>query len=290
VDFEVRRQLTESWYGFKSTYVLVREQSVGSRQQRKPPIQIVFLHGLFEDSASWDALSARLYPQMNVLSLEFPGFGRSLHLHENQMTLDELIELTVEVCRDRISKSEAEGGRWVLAGHGFGGLIAQLASVLLSAHLPRLDLVLINPMTFSQWPFGHGRGFFARRLRALKTRARLAALLEKSPMLQKKLHSQLTPPKSKTITRIAASWPNLEDKDRWTVRMKEFSGSTLILWGASDPVERGFRKQDLLSLYRDVEYYEHAEGGHWLALEDPDWVSDKVKSFLFRTEFSRKAV
>jgi hypothetical protein len=67
--------------------------------------------------------------------------------------------------------------------------------------------------------------------------------------------------------------------------MQKFPGSVLVLSNATDPLG-GAQVQvahGIFATYPNAEYFEHPNCGHDLCRDDPDWVSEKVKTFLFRT-------
>lgn len=195
-------------------------------------------------------------------------------MDESEMALNELVELAYEVLRALVESKP--GTRWVVSGHDIGALVAQLAALQLSRKVPdsELDLVLISPL--SLLPGGletWDRGWLAKW--------RLKRFQRSSPLLEGRL--AVEPPGQSILRRWSENWPGPLERNAWMRFMREFPGSVLVLWGARDPVNSPEIAQEILGSYQDVEYFEHERAGHWLPQEDPTWVAEKVKTFLFRT-------
>ena len=239
----------------------------------------MFLHGRYSDPVGGDLVAERLEGQAGFLSLDFPGFGHSSFASESPLAVSDLLELSVAICRRSLKNNP--DSRLVLVGHDFGGLIAQLAACVLSAESgERVDLVLISPLTLGWERLGDVPSW----LHGTAARRELRHFLRHSILLTPDQKGQILAPRGKILSRIVESWPGPREKAMWRSRMGLFPGSLLVLWGARDPLSAGLLARDILNLYRNVEYFEHERAGHWPFLEDPAWVAEKIRVFLFRTE------
>jgi hypothetical protein len=240
----------ENRFMFRDAYILTRERAAASHAQN----ELFFLQGLqghVGNLDGWEAFCELLGERSDYRSIELPGFGSSVCSDHHQFSFHEFIELAVEIHKTFPSSPK----RRVLIGHDFGALIAQLAALELSRmEVPIvLDLVLINPCTLEE---------------------------ELSRKQIKEFESTSRP----VLNRIRESWPGPLEKKAWTRMMKNYSGSILVLRGSQNPFSSLFSVHEILNAYRNVEYFEHEEVGRLALLEDPEWVAEKVRNFLFRTQ------
>ncbi|WP_242418757.1 alpha/beta hydrolase, partial [Frankia sp. CpI1-P] len=87
---------------------------------------IVFIHGLWLTSASWQPWIDRFAARGHTgLAPEWPGMDRDLEALRNEPTADNHVGL-VEVTNSYAKAVEALPEAPILVGHSFGGLIVQL--------------------------------------------------------------------------------------------------------------------------------------------------------------------
>src|SRR6185437_2546054 len=135
-----------------------------------------------------------------------------------------------------------------------------------------LDLMLMNPMTLESGTLG------GRRIESWFPKSKLKRLIKSSPLLTGSSRRDLRPPRTSVISRLMESWPGPLERLFWTHQKPEFRGSVLVLWGGLDRLNSPYGAHEFLNSYRDIEYFENENCGHWLHLEDPNWVSEKMKS------------
>lgn len=238
----------ENWYLYRKACVLTRDTAAVTANRSSSPDEVLFLHGRSEDGLCWNPLTERLSSQSNCHSLELPGSGRSFCLDDREMAFFEYVDLVTEVIRASIEiRPQA---RWLLVGHDLGALIVQFAALEV-AHT--VDLVLINPVSLS--PIARPSWWWFSK-----------------PVLERSV-----------LRRLVETWPGPAARKHWRTRMKSFPGSVLVLSSAVDPLISTAVARGIFNTYPHAEYYEHSVAGHDLPIEDPDWVCEKVKTFLFRT-------
>jgi len=240
----------ESRFMYRNAYILTRERERPSSLETGQS-EILFLHGKYGDFNQWQILSDRLGERSVYKMLELPGLGHSACLESHHLSFHEYIELTVELYK----AARSPFSRRVIIGHDFGALIAQLAAVQLSRleNPISVDLILISPCSFEQ--------FELRRLFKL-----------------------LRPASRQLLSRIRESWPGPLERIAWTRMMKQYPGSLLLLRGSEDPFSSDLCIHEILSVYRDVEYFESLKGGKWPLLDDTEWIAEKMQNFLFRMQ------
>ncbi|HEY7131423.1 MAG TPA: alpha/beta hydrolase, partial [Candidatus Limnocylindrales bacterium] len=100
---------------------------------------IVLVHGLAGSGLVWAPVARRLVARRRVVAMDLRGHGLS-----DAPTEPDAYELDV-LAGDVVAVAEGsgalDGGRVVLAGHGFGAIVAAAGAVRLGARCARLVLV-----------------------------------------------------------------------------------------------------------------------------------------------------
>ena len=243
---------------------------------------LLFLHGRFDDSKTWVPAVARLSNQYRCIALDLPGFGKSFSVRLHGLSLMEHANVVEQIVK--ISCEED----CILVGHDLGGAIA----AMLAIRSPELfsGLVLLNSalpcqrVSRTSTPLGGLFGWF-------RTRRVLKKLLKESEGLQPELKRALLEPWKRLQTRASRlkslqildeNWPGHYERQLWKSRLSKISCPTLLLWGARDGLNYPENSIELGKILPESYIYEHSESGHWLHLEQPGWVSSKIREFLFR--------
>ncbi|MDX2053738.1 MAG: alpha/beta hydrolase [Polyangiaceae bacterium] len=107
---------------------------------------ILFIHGLLQDSRTWDGVMTHLGPERRVVAVDLPGFGESEKppLGRFEYTVDAFTEVVCDLY------GGLDLGRAAVVGHGLGGAIA----LRLAAKHPELvsSLTLLAPHCYPASP------------------------------------------------------------------------------------------------------------------------------------------
>lgn len=110
-----------------------------------PPV--LFLHGAFMDSRTWEPVAAELAADFRLLCPDLPGCGESEKPPPRRFDYD--VDSLAEVIADLYGGLDL--GRAAVVGHGLGGAVA----LSLTAHHPELvsRLVLVDALCHRSPPF-----------------------------------------------------------------------------------------------------------------------------------------
>lgn len=106
---------------------------------------VVMIHGWPESSYCWEGLAGFLNPELRIIAPDLRGLG------DSERTMDLAAYRKVELAKDMIEVSDALGiGSFFLAGHDWGGIVAQELALLVPDRVKRLVImniaVLTNPV------------------------------------------------------------------------------------------------------------------------------------------------
>ena len=100
---------------------------------------VVLVHGLATTAWAWTAVARRLSAERQTVAMDLRGHGLSdAPTATGAYSLD---ELAADVAAVAEGSGALEGGSVVLAGHGFGAIVAAAAAARLGARCSRLVLV-----------------------------------------------------------------------------------------------------------------------------------------------------
>lgn len=270
----------EHWFSYRDACILVRE-TLPASSETKAPQTLFFLHGRYDHSGIWSQVGEALAGRFRCLFVDFPGFGRSFCATERGWALLEMAELIEKI----LSRMVPDPFELVLVGQDVGGSVALLCAL---GSIPNLKgIVLINSTSLFNAPTHLKTGPFGwtakRRLR--KQIHRLQDLefyreLLKSPWFSRGSRSTLI----QAHRALEFSWPRHFERMYWKKKTTELSHPVLLLWGTLDELNPVDHALELFRSFPSVDYFQHTECGHWPHLERPDWVSGKIREFVFRLQ------
>jgi pimeloyl-ACP methyl ester carboxylesterase len=100
---------------------------------------VVLVHGLATTAWAWTAVARRLSAERQTVAMDLRGHG--LSDAPTATGAYSLAELAADVAAVADGSGALEGGSVVVAGHGFGGIVAAAAAARLGARCSRLVLV-----------------------------------------------------------------------------------------------------------------------------------------------------
>jgi pimeloyl-ACP methyl ester carboxylesterase len=273
----------EHLFSFRDCCVRVQERGPSPSAAAA---SLIFLHGRYGASESWEPVTSALSRRFRCLLVDLPGFGRSFSVLQRGLTFHEL-EAFLKGLVLRFAPPDGEGGGLVLVGHDIGGAVAQLGLRGLTDRLS--GLVLINAGCLSEAEPHPCSG----ALRSWKARRKLNKLFGCSQPLSREARLQiergwrnpgLRASRIHALEALSSTWPRQHERQEWRRLCGSVTLPVLLLWGKRDrlnPPEVGFA---LMQSFKQADFFEHDEAGHWPQLEAPDWVLHKMSEFLFKLE------
>ncbi|WP_185861176.1 alpha/beta fold hydrolase [Blattabacterium cuenoti] len=109
-------------------------------------VPIVLLHGFMESLEIWNYIYYNIHNKYKVISIDFPGHGKSLFLKEKDTVLT--MEKTAEIVKKIIEKENIQEA--IFVGHSMGGYVA----LAIAEKYPEmfLGLCLLHSTTESDTP------------------------------------------------------------------------------------------------------------------------------------------
>ncbi|HLL23136.1 MAG TPA: alpha/beta hydrolase [Kofleriaceae bacterium] len=231
--------------------------------------RVVWIHGLGEQSASFDATVARLPGYQHVL-VDLPGYGRSPWPEQPPSLVDTVARLISWIGEDAP----------VLAGHSLGGVFAQLVA----EHIPVAGVIDIDgnltrgDCTFSAQASAYradafsAHGFdelrddvYKRGIADPALRGYYAAMRAASPAV---------------FHRHATELVELSSTETLVARLAALRVPVLYIAGVPGGICE--RSQQLLTAHR-VRWVDISESGHWPFIDQPDAFVDATRELLMHT-------
>lgn len=244
---------------------------------------ILFLHGFPDSAKMWDGVIERVKDQYRCLAPDLPGLGRSIAPRNFDCSLEHMASFIDELVAAIDPELPLN-----LVVTDFGATYGLAWAV---SHPQKVRRILIaGGSNFSSHYHWHGD---ARMLRTPLLGDLSAALMTRSLFINSML--------AKTASLGAAHFGEVYDLSvsRPTVRRmmlrlyrsiepKSFLGwedrlaaltqevPTYVLWGDKDP----YISPDGARRFGSAQVEHFAEGGHWLAIEEPEAVAQRIKTFF----------
>jgi pimeloyl-ACP methyl ester carboxylesterase len=240
------------------------------------------LHGRFGHAEIWWPTIDRLFPRFRCFSIDLPGFGHSFSARERGLSLLEHAQIVSRVIERFVKKDE----RAVVIGQDIGGAIAQICALEMKQLIS--GVVLINCSGLDEPVYGIKAGWFGLTMRWRLRRLLMASrILRPSAPMRAVLWDPWQSSKSRealvrALRAFEVSWPGPFERQAWREELRSLRMPALLLWGARDPLNQMERALHLMKELPEAYFFENENIGHWPNLEDPDWVSEKIREFTFR--------
>jgi pimeloyl-ACP methyl ester carboxylesterase len=264
----------EAWYFYGNSCVVSQEASEVASDF--PQNELLFLHGRYETSDHWRSLTDQ--PDFGACStfMDLPGFGRSFTMDGKALSLDEHVAITANYILSRQHQL-------ILVGHDVGGAIIQLAALETERQAPHLikGLILLNTASLTHLHCPKLKYFLSHQLKKL-------LLAAGKPLREHEMNC----PEMAHMHSLSESWPNGETLTEIHRKMRHFNKPVLVLWGNRDALNPAHEVNEIMANYPNVELFQDESIGHWPWIEYPQWVSGKVREFLFRihsSDFNQKS-
>ncbi len=244
---------------------------------------VLFLHGAPDSAEMWDGVIERLKGSYHCFAPDLPGFGRSAAPADFNCSLDNMARFIDELVEGAAIPTPLD-----LVVADFGATYGLSWAVTYPQKVRRIAIA--GGSNFSSRYQWHGP---ARLLRA----PLLGELGMKSVSLssQEKMMRQSAPLVSPEYVREAYALSLAKPETRRmmlklyrSINPKDFVGKEdrlrdltkqvpmLVLWGDKDP----FITPDYAEQFGDAQVEHFPQNGHWLAVEAPEVVAQRLSTFL----------
>jgi pimeloyl-ACP methyl ester carboxylesterase len=249
----------------------------GASRRGEPPL--ILLHGFPSNAFAWRPVAQRLEDRFHTIAVDSVGFGWS--------TRTPIRGLTTQAHADRVARllDVLDIERAHLAGHSYGGGIAQrmaishadrirrlvlVASVDGSRPLPLSDASLLGLFlaSFAPWL---GRAVVARALRGVATASGIPA----AEIAHGYIDPLLIPGTRRTLRRFVRGVARSPGIDPARIAMP-----TLVVVPTADRIVPPAVQRSLATRVRDGSLAEVRGAGHTVQMERPDEVAGLLRAFL----------
>jgi len=244
---------------------------------------VLLVHGITTNSFVWEEIVPRLSESFDVISIDLHGCGGSDLGLDADYSIAAQAESTAEFIRT------LDIGPCHLVGHDIGGGIAQILAV---RHRDLLrSLTLINPVGYDFWPV---QPIIAMRTPILRQLVMatldfgMLRLIVKRALYHRELldddlmacfwDQMSTGERRKAFLKLARSLNNeqlLDIEDE----LRDLDLPTLILRGDADIYLSAKICERLREDITGSRFERIDTGGHFLQLDEPDWVADHLLGF-----------
>lgn len=251
-----------------------------SQGQGKP---VIVIHGLLGSSRNWSSFSKKLSSQFHVISLDLRNHGYSGHA--DTMTYSEMasdiLKLLEEFGFERVS----------LIGHSMGGKVAMTFALQHRSMIEQLVIMDVAPVSYKN--------------ELLPLLDAMAGLPLKDITSRKHADALLTPRVPDTSLRLFLLQNLIQDGDSygWRINLESIRKSLIDIDGFPAPIsvkshpvktlflggeKSGYLKPHHYPIIK--KYFPKAQihiiegAGHWLHIDKPDEVLERVHSFLSSEE------
>ncbi len=236
---------------------------------------IVLLHGFLESSTMWSSLISKLEENHTVVTLDFPGLGKS-GVIEKIHTMEMMAEVVVSILNHLKIKSAT------FIGHSMGGYVTLAIAELYVDKVEKIVLLNSSSMSDSE--------------ERKKTRDRAIRVLKKNPKafismaignlavessrekFTEKIESLKEHAYSFPLEGITAALKGMRDRKDRTETLRNFPGPKYMILAQDDPI---ISVEENLQLGKEAEVGTKViSGGHMSMIENEEAVLDFIESIL----------
>jgi len=241
-----------------------------------PPL--VVAHGLFGSGVNWRGVARRLSGGRRVLAPDLRNHGRSFH--------HEAVDYAA-MARDILDTLDAQGiHRADLLGHSMGGKAAMVAALTRPEAVAHLVVVDIAPAAYTHSHASLIEALMDVDVAAAGSRGEVDSALKASipdPMTRQFLLQSLEKAEAGYRWRLnlkalrqgmsdLTGFPQLEGHT--------FEGPALFVNGAESEYLQPGHRPCIESYFPNVRYFTVESAGHWVHVEQPDALIERVEAFV----------
>jgi pimeloyl-ACP methyl ester carboxylesterase len=241
---------------------------------------VFMLHALGGSARAWEAVSASLGTEFDVVAIDLPGFGQAQDASD--LTVAGMVRHVADIVRS------TEAARWLLVGHSMGGKVASIIAARALAGEAGLfglaGVVLLAGSPPSPEPMDEHR---RQRMIALAAHGSLNAAAARS-FVDDNVGSALPPPADRvaledlqrTSSHAWRAWFERGSREDWSQEVGTLDVPALIIVGGADGDlgEAGQRATNAI-VYPRASLAVEPGAGHLLPLERPKEVAEAIARF-----------
>jgi 3-oxoadipate enol-lactonase len=251
----------------------------GAPRPGQPPL--ILLHGFPSNAFAWRPVAQRLEDRFHTIAVDSVGFGWSTRTARRGLTTQDHADRLARLM-DVLDVERAD-----VAGHSFGGGIAQRFAISHAARIERLTLVAtvdgsrrlplsdasllgLFLASFAPWL---GRAVVARALRGVAASSGIPA----GVIAHGYIDPLTLPGTRRTLRRFVrgvASSPGID--------LAAIAAPTLVIVPTADRIVPSAVQRSLATRIRDGTLAEVRGAGHTVQMERPDEVATLIRDFLDR--------
>jgi pimeloyl-ACP methyl ester carboxylesterase len=240
----------------------------------------LLLHGLFDSAETWSGVTERLRGHLRCLVPDLPGFGYSGTTADFDCELPHLAQF-IEHLLDAIGITEPIN----LVGYDIGATYGLAWAVTHPTRVRRLAILNSNFFSDYRWhPWARlwripilGEAVMATVNESLFART-LTRAAPKISAEQARAAARLVTPAAKRMSlRHYRALDSVKFRG-WEDRLRELTARvpTIVCWGDKDP----YVAPSYAERFGAQEVHHFAECGHWLPLEAPQALAERLEPFL----------
>ncbi len=245
------------------------------RAGKGPPL--LFLHAFPLSRAQWEIPMAALAPENTTVALDFPGFGGSAPLPEEEASIARFAEAA-----EAVAHAVSREGPWVLCGMSMGGYVA--FEMVRRGRVHLRGLVLADTRATADGPQARA----ARDAAIASVRDRGTAALVDA-QLPKMISSATDDETRRAVERRMRQAPPeavlgalraLRDRPDSTATLAEIRVPVLCVVGEEDPVTPPEEVEAMASTIAGARLVRIPGASHFASVDQPEAFLDAVGSFL----------
>ncbi|NMF85499.1 alpha/beta hydrolase [Nodosilinea sp. P-1105] len=241
---------------------------------------VLFLHGNPDSAQVWESVMARMASEFRCVAIDLPGFGGSGPGDRLEISLENLAQFTNQVV-DGLNLPEPVN----LVVHDIGGPFGLAWVTRFPQRVGRLGI--LNTIFCSDYPWHTIARVWRTPLLgelswSLFTQAAFVAVMQQqNPRLTKaqimQTYRNITPDMQRMVLRFyramdPARFKGWEDELEMVLQEKP----AVVLWGDRDP----YIPARFADRFGAQQVQHRPDNGHWLMLEDPSWVAERLRRFF----------
>ncbi len=270
-------------FSFRKNSIMVSEHC----PPKPAPISLLFIHGRFSYSEFWHLTMSDLRHDFRCISIDLPGFGYSFNEGDQPPSLVENGILLLKLIQNYFPEP------LFLISHDIGAAMAQLCTIQ-GQYVDNVDIrgnIVVNPLTLNEAlpPISLSCGAYFLRKKIRKALGDTLGEGNEHGQMISVLWNNRDARRSmiRSIESLYESWPQEQERLAWRAALKTVKTPTLVLAGSKDPFAPNEHSLSLFRNLKDASYFENEICGHWPCLENPGWVLNKARSFLWQNSLSK---
>ncbi len=252
------------------------------QQSGKGP-DVVFVHGISASHFIWAKVIEKMHEKFRVTNLDLPGFGRSSKSTRLSYDLDTQADRLITIL-DKLNVKSC-----VLVGSSMGAVIALRVASLkpylvtkVVAISPATDVPLAKAIPMYRFPdFAYLAYWMLNRFTIWVTMNTVVYHSDAVTIDRINYSNKNQEPGPASLKIVIKALETIADT-RMPQIFSEVHQPVLLLWGDHDHSVTLDSIKKLGAILKDVDMRSHPDGGHHLMEDEPEWVAEKISSFVLK--------